>query len=88
MAGGGLVRGRGTTSTTKTGEGEYQVSFDADVRNCAYFATLGHPETGVPPAGEIAVGPVANNANGVRVLTRDSAGAGMADRSFHLIVSC
>jgi len=88
MAGGGLVRGRGTTSTTKTGEGEYQVIFDADVRNCVYFATLGHPETGVPPAGEIAVGPVANNANGVRVLTRDSAGAGMADRSFHLIVSC
>ena len=39
-------------------------------------------------AGEIAVGSAAGNANGVLVVSRDSAGAAMVDRSFHLTVSC
>ena len=38
---GTLSRGSGTTSTTRTGEGQYQVVFNADVRSCTYFATLG-----------------------------------------------
>jgi hypothetical protein len=87
-AAGAAVRGRGTTSATRSGEGQYQVVFDTDVRTCAYFATLGDPAAGAPAAGEIAVGSVAGNANGVLVVTRDSAGTAMVDRSFHLTVSC
>ena len=83
---GALVRGRGITSASKTGEGQYQVIFDADVHNCTYFATLGDESAAGPGTGQIAVTSVAGNANGVRVVTRDSAGA-LADRSFHLIVS-
>jgi hypothetical protein len=85
---GALVRGRGTTSAARSGEGQYLVVFDADVRNCTYFATLGDPAAGPPAAGEIAVGSAAGNANGVLVVTRTSAGAAMVDRSFHLTVSC
>ena len=85
---GALARGRGATSATRSGEGQYQVVFDADVKACTYFATLGDPADGAPPAGEIAVSSLAGNANGVLVVTRDSAGAATADRPFHLIVSC
>ncbi len=85
---GTLSRGRGTTSVTRSGAGQYQLVFDADVKACAYSATLGDPADGAPPAGEIAVSSLAGNANGVLVVTRDSTGAAMADRAFHLIVSC
>jgi hypothetical protein len=85
---GTLARGSGTTSASKTGEGQYQVVFNADVKSCAYFATLGDPADGAPPAGEVAVSSLAGNANGVLVVTRDSTGATTADRPFHLIVSC
>jgi hypothetical protein len=85
---GALVRGRGTTSATRTGAGQYQVVFDADVRTCTYFATLGDPAAGAPPAGEIAVGSAAGSANGVVVVTRASDGLTTVDRPFHLTVSC
>jgi hypothetical protein len=84
---GALVRGRGITSASKTGEGQYQAIFDVDVRNCTYFATLGDESASGPGTGQIAVTSTASNVNGVRVVTRDSAGT-LADRSFHLIVSC
>ena len=71
---GALVRGRGITSASKTGEGQYQAIFDADVRNCTYFATLGDESASGPGTGQIAVTSAASNANGVRVVTRDSAG--------------
>jgi hypothetical protein len=85
---GTVSRNHGATSVTRTGEGQYQVVFDADVRSCAYFATLGDIADGAPPAGEIAVSSMAGNANGVLVVTRDSTGATTVDRPFHLIVSC
>jgi len=85
---GTISRGRGATSAARTGDGQYQVIFNADVKACAYYATLGDPADGAPPAGEIAVSSLAGNANGVLVVTRDSAGAATADRPFHLIVSC
>jgi len=87
-AAGAIERGRGATSATKSGEGQYQVVFNTDVHSCTYFATLGDPAGGAPAAGEIAVGSVPGNANGVLVVTRDSTGAAMVDRSFHLTVSC
>ena len=85
---GTLSRGSGTTSASRTGEGQYQVVFNADVKACTYFATLGDIADGSPPAGEIAVSSLAGNANGVLVVTRNSTGATTVDRPFHLIVSC
>ena len=84
---GGLVRGRGITSASKTGDGQYQAIFDVDVRNCTYFATLGDESASGPGTGQIAVTSAAGNVNGVRVVTRNSTGDPV-DRSFHLIVSC
>jgi hypothetical protein len=84
---GAVVRGRGATSASKTGAGQYQVVFDADVRNCAYFATLGDPGAGAPPIGEIGTSSLPGNANGVFLVTRDSEGTNV-DRPFHLTVSC
>ena len=84
---GATVRSRGTTSSSQTGTGDYQVIFDRDVRGCVYSATLGDESAAGPGNGQISVTSVATNVNGVRVRTRDSAGE-LANRSFHLIVSC
>ena len=67
------VRGR-ATSTARTGEGQYQAIFDRDVRQCVYVATLGDESASGPGTGQIAVTSLASNVNGVRVVTRDSAG--------------
>jgi hypothetical protein len=90
--GGQQFRGRGTTSTARTGEGRYQVIFDSDVRNCAYFATIGSPTAaGPPPSGEIMVSSLASNVNGVDIRTNDgddpNPGAPV-NRPFHLVVLC
>ena len=84
---GAAVRSRGATGASQTGQGQYLVIFDADVRACAYAATLGDESAAGPGNGQISVTSAAGNVNGVRVVTRDSAGA-LANRSFHLIVSC
>ncbi len=84
---GTLVRGRGITAASKTGDGQYLAVFDVDVRNCTYFATLGDESASGPGTGQIAVTSAASSVNGVRVVTRNSTGD-LADRSFHLIVSC
>ena len=67
--------------------GQYQVIFDRDVRQCVYVATLGDESAAAPGTGQVSVTSLASTVNGVRVFTRDSAGAA-ANRSFHLIVSC
>jgi hypothetical protein len=84
---GTTVRGRGVTSTSQTGAGQYQAIFDRDVRSCVYVATLGDETAAAPGRGEISVTSAAGNVNGVRVVTRESDGT-PANRSFHLLVSC
>jgi hypothetical protein len=84
---GAAVRSRGVASSVQTGTGQYQVILDRDVRQCTYVATLGDESASGPGTGQIAVTSAASNVNGVRVVTRDSDGT-MANRSFHLIVSC
>jgi len=91
-AGGQGVRGRGTTSVARTAEGRYQVIFDADVRGCGYYATIGGPTAAAPPAsGEITVSSLASNVNGVDIRTNDgddpNPGAAV-NRPFHLVVLC
>ncbi|MEA2332198.1 MAG: hypothetical protein QOH58_2336 [Thermoleophilaceae bacterium] len=84
---GATVRSRGTTSSAQTGPGQYEVIFDRDVRQCIYVATLGDESASGPGTGQIAVTSVGANVNGVRVVTRDSDGV-LANRSFHVVVSC
>ena len=85
---GGAVRNRGATSVQRTGEGQYLAVFDVDVRNCAYFATIGDESASGPGAGVISVASAASNVNGVRIVVRNEAGGAFIDRSFHLIVGC
>jgi hypothetical protein len=77
---------RGVVSTAKLGTGSYQVVFDRDVRACVASATLVEAAA-APLTGEIAVAPVRDNANALRVATAGSDGR-EADRAFHLLVSC
>jgi hypothetical protein len=84
---GALTRKNGATAVTKLGTGDYEVVFGASVAACVYNATLGSADTADPPAGEVGVAQRVGNANAVRVVTRDSAGAA-ADRPFHLTVNC
>ena len=46
---GTLARGRSVSSVARTAAGRYQVIFTSDVRNCAYFATIG--DTSAAPLG-------------------------------------
>jgi len=87
-AGGQRVRQRGTTSSARTSEGRYQVIFDADLRNCGYYATIGGPTAAAPPNnGQITVSSLASNVNGVDVQTTGANG-NPANKPFHLIVFC
>jgi hypothetical protein len=86
-ASGASVRGRGVSSTARTGTGQYQAIFDRDVRSCVYVATLGDESASSPGTGQVSVLSLPSSVNGVRVLTRGSDG-NAANRSFHLVVSC
>ncbi len=81
------ARGRNVNSAVRTGKGRYQVIFNRNVRNCAYFASLGLVGATTPPNGEISSAPLASNVNGVAVRTFNSAG-NLEDHSFHLLVAC
>ena len=87
-AGGQQVRGRGTTSAARTAEGRYQVIFDADVRGCGYYATIGGPTAAAPPDnGQITVSSLGSNVNGVDIRTTGANGND-ANKPFHLVVLC
>ena len=86
-AGGTLRRGRGVSSVARVGEGRYQVIFNRDVRGCVYTATVGDPSAAAPGHGTAVVGSVATIVNGAAVRTFNHQG-NLADRSFHVIVSC
>jgi hypothetical protein len=87
--GGQLVRGRDTSSVARTGDGRYQVIFNADIRGCAYFATIGDPSAAGPPQNsQISVSSLGSNVNGVAVRTENGNNGTEANRPFHLIVMC
>jgi hypothetical protein len=88
-SGGQLARGRDVSSVARTGDGRYQVIFNADIRGCAYFATVGSETAAGPPQNsQISVGSLASNVNGVAVLTENGNNGTQANRPFHLIVMC
>jgi hypothetical protein len=87
-SGGQQVRGRGTTSVSRTGPGRYQAIFNRDVRACAYVATIGGPTAAAPPNnGQITVSSLASNVNGVDIRTTGANGND-ANKPFHLVVLC
>jgi hypothetical protein len=88
-AGGQAVRGRDVSSAARTSAGRYQVIFNGDVRNCAYFATVGHESAAGPPQNsQISVSSLGSNVNGVSVRTENGNNGSEANRPFHLIVMC
>jgi hypothetical protein len=88
-AGGQAVRGRDISSVARTSEGRYQVIFNGDVRNCAYFATVGDESASAPPQNsQISVSSLSSNVNGVAVRTENGGNGTELDRPFHLIVMC
>jgi hypothetical protein len=88
-AGGQAVRGRDVSSAARTSEGRYQVIFNGDVRNCAYFATIGDESASAPPQNsQISVGSLGSNVNGVAIRTENGANGTELDRPFHLVVMC
>jgi hypothetical protein len=87
-SGGQQVRGRSTTTVSRTAVGRYQVIFDANVRNCGYYATVGGPTATAPPNnGQITVSSLGANVNGVSVQTTGADG-NSANKPFHLLVLC
>ena len=83
-ASGGLIGGSGVTGVAQLGPGQYEVSFDADVSQCAYVATTANwysQALQVFTAGGH-LGP-----NGVYVETKNQ-GGGLTDGPFHLVVVC
>jgi hypothetical protein len=87
--GGQLARGRDVSSAARTGDGRYQVIFNADIRGCAYFATVAHESAGGPPQNsQISASSLATNANGVAIRTENGNNGAEANRPFHLIVMC
>jgi hypothetical protein len=86
-AGGQLVRGR-NASAARTAEGRYQVIFEANVRSCAYFATIAGPSAVAPPGnGLVSTSALGSNVNGVEVLTENQNG-NPTNKPFHLVVLC
>jgi hypothetical protein len=87
-ADGTLDRGKGAVASEQLDTGAYEVLFDRNITTCAFVSTIGtsaFESTEAP--GEITVAGRVGTTNGVFVDTHDSAGA-LADRGFHLQVSC
>ena len=86
--GGQVVRGRDISSAARTSPGRYQVIFNADVRGCGYYATVGDPSAAGPPQNsQVSVASLASNVHGVAIRTENNNGVEV-DRGFHLIVFC
>jgi hypothetical protein len=84
-----IVRGAHATSVQRSNlVGAFVVFFDRNVRDCAYVATIGLPgAVSTEQPGFITTVGAAVSADAVFVTTHDVAGT-LADRSFHLQVSC
>jgi hypothetical protein len=86
---GGLARGKGAVSSRRfaAGLGAYEVIFNGPVTGCAFSGTVGNPDANSAAPGEITVQGRFGTSNGVFVTTHNAAG-GVADRPFHLVVTC
>jgi hypothetical protein len=81
------IRARHVAKVEGLGSGHIIVTFDQDVRFCAYDATLGSTGTEEPERGSIAVASTINDADAVTVTTWDHTNV-LDDQPFHLAVFC
>lgn len=88
-ANGTLARGVAVSSSVQqSSPGRYVVAFNRSIQTCAFTGTLGSVAGGFSGTGTIVVAFSDSSAtNDLFIETRDLAGA-LADRSFHLQVSC
>jgi hypothetical protein len=92
---GNKVQGNGVDSSpTHLGPGRYEVTFNTDMQNCSYVATIGGDPSNQlgSTAGLVFTASAPNNANGVYVETKNLSGNplsdSLADRPFHLQAQC
>jgi hypothetical protein len=85
---GTLARGFGATTATRISTGQYQVTFDRNVTDCAYNASIGGAVNTNVQRGMAAVAQRFGTPNAVQVTTFDAATGAVADRGFHLNVTC
>lgn len=87
---GTLVRASGAVAVSGPSSNVFTVEFDRSVGGCAYLAVPGETGTATPgsePLGFAVPTGHASNVSAVRVKTYDKGGS-VANRSFHLTVSC
>ncbi|MGP8136134.1 MAG: hypothetical protein ACLQD8_08495, partial [Thermoplasmata archaeon] len=86
---GGLVRGNDATSATMILTGVYQVTFGADVSDCAYLATVGRPGgLGYPSSGLVTVAAVSGNSHAVQVSVTNLTSLMLAKSGFSVAAVC
>lgn len=88
---GTIARSGGAVSVTHDVVGEYVVTFNRNVDNCAAVAATGGHKSTAPPAIPVGIANAGTNGTTVTVLTRVVVPPGVfqpADKGFHLIVSC
>lgn len=81
---GSLARGSRVTSVTKLGVGQYEVTFNRDVSQCAYVATT---KNAYSQALGVFTASGHLSANGVFVETKNQ-GGGLTDGPFNLVTTC
>jgi hypothetical protein len=81
---GTLAHGNGVTGVTHIGTGRYEVTFSADVRQCAYVATTINAYS---QALQVFTAGGHLSADGVYVETKNQ-GGGLTDGPFNLVVDC
>jgi hypothetical protein len=82
-----IARSSGATGSRRLVEGVYEVTFNRDVTQCAYVASVGFADSTTSIAGMIAAKQSGGNPNGVAVETYDPI-ARHFDNHFHLVVAC
>jgi hypothetical protein len=85
---GTLARGRGVTSVTRFGTGQYAIRFSRNIGACAWEGTIGLGVFGSSAApGFITVQGLIGTNNGLFVTTHRTTGAA-GDAPFHALVVC
>lgn len=85
---GALVRGHDAVTASMLAPGDYNVTFNQDVENCSFIATLGMTgSVSAAPAGYVTVAGRSGDQNSVFVSTYNATGVSV-NASFHLSVQC
>lgn len=85
---GTLQRGRGATTTSRSGLGAYAVRFDRGIGRCAWTGTIGLGTfAGTTGPGMVTLAGLSGTSNGLYVRTYNGDG-NAADLPFHVVVTC